>query len=133
MQTIKVSLDGGATFVVAGQGVRVIIDGIPIGDGEAAAELHLNVTDEGVITDVIDTDGQNAGTDSAMFAEIVERLAQSGLEGMPSEDEVADFWLGCIEDGQLSLEDIPDRLARYGLMEPGEFVEELRERGFEGT
>jgi len=29
---------------------------------------------------------------------------------------------------QLALEDIPIRLARYGLMEPNAFVDEMRER-----
>jgi hypothetical protein len=44
------------------------------------------------------------------------------------EDEVAAFMLQRIEDGNLSLEDIPVRLARYGLMEPDDFVAEMRER-----
>ena len=30
--------------------------------------------------------------------------------------------------GDLALEDIPVRLARYGLMEPNAFVDEMRER-----
>jgi hypothetical protein len=33
-----------------------------------------------------------------------------------------------IENGELTLEDIPIRLARYGLMEPSAFVDEMRER-----
>jgi hypothetical protein len=33
-----------------------------------------------------------------------------------------------IETGDLALEDIPVRLARYGLMEPNAFVDEMRER-----
>lgn len=45
-----------------------------------------------------------------------------------SEDELADFMLQRIEDGRLDLEDIPVRLARYGLMEPTAFVAEMRER-----
>ena len=45
-----------------------------------------------------------------------------------SEDELADFMLERIENGDLNLEDIPVRLARYGLMEPNAFVEEMRER-----
>ena len=45
-----------------------------------------------------------------------------------SEDELADFMLKRIENGQLELEDIPVRLARYGLMEPQQFMDEMRER-----
>ena len=33
-----------------------------------------------------------------------------------------------IEDGDLSVEDIPSRLTRYGMMDPDEFVSEMRER-----
>lgn len=45
-----------------------------------------------------------------------------------SERELATFMLDHIENAVLALEDIPVRLARYGLMEPGAFVTELRER-----
>ncbi len=45
-----------------------------------------------------------------------------------SEDELADFMLKRIEQGALALEDLPVRLARYGLMEPDAFVREMRER-----
>ena len=33
-----------------------------------------------------------------------------------------------IENGDLALEDLPVRLAQYGLMEPNAFVDEMRER-----
>ena len=46
----------------------------------------------------------------------------------PSEDELAEFMLERIDSGSLSLEDIPMRLARYGLMEPSAFIDEMRER-----
>jgi len=45
-----------------------------------------------------------------------------------SEEVVADFMLQRIENGDLALEDIPVRLARYGSMEPNAFVDEMRER-----
>lgn len=45
-----------------------------------------------------------------------------------SEDELAEFMLERIESGSLALEDIPMRLARYGLMEPSAFIDEMRER-----
>jgi hypothetical protein len=45
-----------------------------------------------------------------------------------SEEELAGFMRRRIEDGHLCLEDIPVRLARYGLMEPQAFLSEMRER-----
>ncbi len=41
---------------------------------------------------------------------------------------VASFMLQRAENGDLALDDIPVRLARYGLMEPNAFVAEMRER-----
>ncbi len=45
-----------------------------------------------------------------------------------SEKEVADLMLNSIENGFLSLESIPDKLAQYGLMERNAFIDEMRER-----
>jgi hypothetical protein len=45
-----------------------------------------------------------------------------------SEDELAAFMRRRLENGELAAEDIPLRLARYGLMQPQTFVEEMRER-----
>lgn len=45
-----------------------------------------------------------------------------------SEDELASFMLQRIENSDIQLEDIPNRLARYGLMDPMKFVDEMRER-----
>ncbi|ABM41631.1 hypothetical protein QYG06_10095 [Xanthomonas euvesicatoria] len=44
------------------------------------------------------------------------------------EAEIADFLRQRIEDGNLCAEDVPARLARYGLMPPETFVSEMRER-----
>ncbi|MDR1934509.1 MAG: hypothetical protein LBS49_02805 [Candidatus Accumulibacter sp.] len=44
------------------------------------------------------------------------------------ESAIAAFLRQGIEDGQLAAEDIPTRLARYGLTDPGAFVAEMRER-----
>lgn len=44
------------------------------------------------------------------------------------EDAIAEFMRQRIESGDLALEDIPNRLASYGLMEPQEFVIEVQER-----
>lgn len=45
-----------------------------------------------------------------------------------SEEKLSSFMLQRIESGGLALEDIPVRLAQYGLMEPHAFVDEMRER-----
>lgn len=44
------------------------------------------------------------------------------------EAEIAAFMQQRIEDGNLNAEDVPVRLARYGLMSPEAFVSEMRER-----
>ncbi len=44
------------------------------------------------------------------------------------EAEIAAFMRQRIEDGNLDAEDIPVRLARYGLMAPEAFIAEMRER-----
>lgn len=45
-----------------------------------------------------------------------------------SEGEIAGYMRQRIGDGYLLAEEIPMRLARYGLMEPDDFVSEMRER-----
>ena len=46
----------------------------------------------------------------------------------PDEDEIADFMLRRIENGDLLVEDIPSRLARYGIMDSVAFRSEMQER-----
>lgn len=46
----------------------------------------------------------------------------------PGEGVIANWLSGQIEDGNLLLEDIPQRLERYGLMGPQDFLAELQER-----
>lgn len=45
-----------------------------------------------------------------------------------AEAEITWFMHERIRQGGLAMDDIPARLARYGLMEPGAFVAEMRER-----
>lgn len=47
---------------------------------------------------------------------------------MPDEDAIADFMLQRIENGDLPVEDIPSRLARYGIMDSVAFRSEMQER-----
>lgn len=70
---MKVSLDGGKTYKSANN-IRVIYDDVLVGDREAAGELHVNCTEEGVIMDVWSDDAVE-GTSSETSQEIVERLA----------------------------------------------------------
>lgn len=62
-------------------------------------------------------------------AEVEEYSMDAVIQPEPmSEDELASFMLQRIDNGSLALEDIPVRLARYGLMDPNAFVDEMRER-----
>lgn len=45
-----------------------------------------------------------------------------------TEGELATFISHRIEDGDIKLEDVPVRMARYGLMNPVRFAEEMQER-----
>ncbi|RUF23551.1 hypothetical protein IPC1132_25690 [Pseudomonas aeruginosa] len=45
-----------------------------------------------------------------------------------SEEAIAELMRQRIEDGNLDAEDIPMRLARYGLMAADDFIAEMRER-----
>lgn len=46
----------------------------------------------------------------------------------PSEGAIGNWLSGQIEDGSMSLEDIPQRMERYGLMDPQDFLAEMQER-----
>lgn len=65
----------------------------------------------------------------ASAAEVEEH--SMAVEPMPDsipEEDIADWMLNRIESGDLPLEDIPNRLAAYGLMEPQAFLAEMQER-----
>lgn len=75
---MKVSLDGGVTYVEAPEGVRVIHDGVML-DGEGGrGEIHFNHTHEGLITDVWTTTNEgedyNIGTGAEDLDHIATRL-----------------------------------------------------------
>ncbi len=61
-------------------------------------------------------------------AELVEHALAVTEYPETTEEEIAEFMLQRIEDGDLELGDIPSRLARYGIMCPASFVLEMRER-----
>jgi hypothetical protein len=68
----QVSLDGGLTYRPAPSGVRIIQKGMAF-DDDVTGEVHLNVTGEGVITDLWAGD-VNMGTDSVTFNDEIGRL-----------------------------------------------------------
>lgn len=70
-----------------------------------------------------DAEHQSWQSASALCANVF----RSTESDMP-ENEIAEFMLRRIENGDLALEDIPVRLAQYGLMDPVDFVDEMRER-----
>ncbi len=45
-----------------------------------------------------------------------------------TEEELTEFMSQRLDNGWISAEDVPVRLARYGLMDPNAFVDEMRER-----
>lgn len=92
-------------------------------NGEAVQELSkrleraaFHAVSEGLLTGETEAEVENYG------------VTVSAVPPALSEEDLSKFMLKRIEDGQLELEDIPVRLARYGLMEPGAFVSEMRER-----
>ena len=104
-------------------GVRMILDVEYVPNGVSIEELRSRLQEmcERAIGEGMLTGGTEAEVDTWSAKTVV-------LPQPMDEDELADFMLERIEDGQLAVEDIPVRLARYGLMEPADFVTEMRER-----
>lgn len=61
-------------------------------------------------------------------AEVDNHAVRVQMMAPVDEDTIATHLLHRIESGDLLLEDIPVRLARYGLLDPSDFVAEMRER-----
>lgn len=78
MRRIKVSIDGGQTFLDANEGVRIIYEGVHIPGEDGTGELHLNATQEGFITDVWTTREEpldhNIGTSFQLIDNMVSDL-----------------------------------------------------------
>lgn len=75
---MEYSLDNGLTWLTATTNVRVIYRSDDAGFGdEGMQQLHVNLTSEGIILDVIDSDtGELVGTSSEMAEEVMERLSR---------------------------------------------------------
>ncbi len=69
--------------------------------------------------------GMLTGVTSAEVEQYVARV--DDLAADLDEDELADFMYDRIENGQFDLQDLPRRLARYGLMPPALFINEMDE------
>jgi len=75
---MKVSIDGGVTFVAAPQGVRIIYENMPVPGEDEPGELHFNATHEGLVTDVYVTRDEpldhNIGTSSKLHEDTISDL-----------------------------------------------------------
>lgn len=78
-EDLAVSLDGGLSYRPALEGVRVIRRASSFED-QVSGEIHLNVTREGIVTDLWSRDDRHCGTDSVLFDDIVGRLYEPGDE-----------------------------------------------------
>lgn len=79
---MKVSLDGGLSFVDAAQGVRVVYEGIDVPGEDGKGELHVTLSREGFVRDVWVTREEpldhNMGTDSQTVEEAVSAMVEEG-------------------------------------------------------
>jgi hypothetical protein len=78
---MQVSLDGGVNYAPAKNGVRVIYTDIPHpADVDDSAELHVNLTGEGIIADLI-ASGECVGTRAEMATDIASEIAEEWFRG----------------------------------------------------
>ncbi|HBP1590334.1 TPA: hypothetical protein L5U93_004768 [Pseudomonas aeruginosa] len=106
---------------------RLTLDVTYLLNGEAAPEMLARLQrmceraiGEGLLT------GETAAEVDTWSIDVSEMPSAADRE--PLEAEIAAFMQQRIEDGNLGAEDIPVRLARYGLMAPEAFADEMRER-----
>lgn len=106
---------------------RLTLDVTYLLNGEAAPEMlaRLRSMCERAIGGGLLT-GETAAEVDTWSIDVSEVPSAAGRETL--EAESAAFMQQRIEDGNLGAEDIPLRLARYGLMAPEAFADEMRER-----
>lgn len=68
------SIDGGATYVEADQGVRVIVT--DVGSEDNCRSVHFNFTHEGQIVDSVDEQGECQGTSARTYGELLAYLEE---------------------------------------------------------
>ncbi|MFK1437576.1 hypothetical protein ACIU0H_28510 [Pseudomonas aeruginosa] len=103
--------------------IRLTVDATYVLHGADPDDLLCHLHKEGMraISDGLLTGGHDIQVEQYEIDEAV-------LPDAPSEDELIEYMKRRISDGGLSLEDIHDQLARYGLMESHAFIAEMRER-----
>lgn len=103
--------------------VRLVVDVTYHLNGHTPDELlnHLH----NMVQDFADGGGLTGATDCLVEDYSIEADVQ---EPTLCEDEIAELLANRIESGDIALEDLPKRLARYGLMQPQQFDAEMRER-----
>lgn len=84
---MQVSLDGGVTFLPAREGVRVIVQGQESEEGPV--DLHFNLTQEGVVTDLWAGDA-HVGTDAVPYDDTVSRLYDDSDDVEPQQNTQAE-------------------------------------------
>ncbi|EIK52057.1 hypothetical protein YO5_00565 [Stutzerimonas stutzeri TS44] len=106
---------------------RLTLDVTYLLNGEAALEMLARLQrmcehaiGEGLLT------GETAAEVDTWSLDVSRVSSAADREAL--EAEIATFMQQRIEDGNLGAEDIPVRLARYGLMAPQAFADEMRER-----
>lgn len=108
--------------------LRVVLDIEYEPNGVSLTELSDGV--EKVMSQALKADGFLSGFTEAKA--IQSTLKMASLAGAPlTEDQLTEYQYERIAEGQLEMEDIPSRLARYGLMDPVDFQNEMRERMIE--
>ncbi len=103
--------------------VRLCLDVTYALNGESADSMQrllrrmcISAIENGMLTGATDSEVEDYSVNTV---EVMET---------PTKDEIAEFILDRIENGEFDLEGLPNRVARYGLMEPNEFADEMRER-----
>lgn len=106
---------------------RLTLDVAYLLNGEAATEMLARLRGmceraigEGLLT------GETAAAVDTWSINV--SVAPSAADRDAQEAQIAAFMQQRIEDGSLGAEDVPVRLARYGLMAPEAFADEMRER-----
>ncbi len=102
--------------------IRLTLDVVYDLNGESAISMISRL--EEMVAHAIG-EGMLTGSSTAEVAEFATKVVEIPAT---AEEEIAEFMLKRIENGDLELGDIPIRLARYGLMDPADFINEMRER-----
>lgn len=121
---MRVSLDGGETFVVAPQGVRVVYADVMVPGEADGGSLHVNLTHEGIVSDLWTTREEpldhNVGTRAEMLDDLVSQLVDGPtVQDSDSVDRSVTFRaLVCasshVEAADLALEYIRSDVNEFG-------------------